>query len=51
MKDVNNNAYINIGGHAFGFIKCNDVWSYYDDNHGLINPNAGGRLLQIIKTH
>ena len=37
LKDLNTYKY--KGAHAFGFLKCNDQWKYYDDNErsGLIN--------------
>jgi hypothetical protein len=46
---VYDNLYKYYGRHAVGFIKCNNVWSYFDDNYGLMNANVGGRLLHIIK--
>jgi hypothetical protein len=46
---VYHNLYKYYGRHAVGFIKCNNVWSYFDDNYGLMNANVGGRLLHIIK--
>lgn len=39
MKLVDQNTYSYKGGHAFGFLKCNSIWKYYDDNErtGLID--------------
>lgn len=47
--NIYDNIYQYHGRHAVGFIKCDNVWSYFDDNHGLMNANVGGRLLHIIK--
>lgn len=37
LSDVN--TYTHKGSHAFGFLKCNSIWKYYDDNEraGLID--------------
>lgn len=39
MKNSDQNIYTYKGAHAFGFLKCNSIWKYYDDNErtGLID--------------
>jgi hypothetical protein len=39
MKLNDTNTYTYKGSHAFGFVKCNSTWKYYDDNEisGLID--------------
>lgn len=39
MKLSDTNTYTYKGSHAFGFLKCNSIWKYYDDNEraGLID--------------
>ena len=53
MKLSDTNLYTYKGSHAFGFLKCDSIWKYYDDNQriGLIDLDEKLVELYINETN